>query len=613
MTQELNPQQKLAVQAAPGPLLIIAGAGTGKTRTLTSRVIYLLEQGVPGSQVCALTFTNKASREMSERIQAALPKEFGGRDAPLITTFHSLGARILRIEGRHFGRSPKFTIFDDHDAISLLRKIMKRNETKLNEGPAFFAKKVAAIKNGVLSFEDLRTSKENDERNIVPVFEKYERALAENDAFDFDDLIQKTVELLRKESSVLEKYRKTFQHILVDEYQDLNPLQYELIRLLAGGHKNISVVGDDHQMIYGWRYANLDSFLNFETDWPDARVVLLEENYRSTKTILQAASTVIAHNIRQKPKVLWTKNDLGAPIRIVETNGENEEAEWIAEDLEKVFRHTNQNELFTAAILYRTNAQSRALEQALIGRGIPYRIFGSLKFYERREIKDIVAALRYASNHNDSVSKERLEKNLPGRKYKELVRLLATHRDYAPTHLIQEFLRIADYFSWLDKNFTNAGDRRENVSELISFAERFTSLSEFLETVSLLQATDIGEKKNQVAVENGREALKNKQKVEISLMTIHLAKGLEFDRVYLAGTNEGLLPHNLSLRDSEELEEERRLLYVAMTRAKREFTALFYDVPSRFLSELPGEITAFESRTGNEREISDEERYITFD
>ena len=619
MNKELNPQQKLAVEAPSGPLLIVAGAGTGKTKTLTSRITHFIENGVSPAHICALTFTNKAAKEMLDRVTGASGGRKHGREegVPLISTFHSLGARILRAEARRAERGTNFVIFDDHDAISLIKKIVRkldRDENEKKEGFAFFAQKISRIKNGVLGTEDLESSRRKEDATILSVFQKYEGALQENNAFDFDDLIQKVVRLFSDHPDVLEKYRKKIRYILVDEYQDLNPMQYELIRLLAQNHKNISVVGDDHQMIYGWRYANLELFLGFESDWPETNVVVLEENYRSTGNIIEAASAIIQNNQKQKPKRLWTKNEPGAPIRLVEVADEDAEAGWIAEEIVSAPPLREKNASGSIAILYRTNAQSRAIEQALIQHQIPYHIFGGLKFYERREIKDIVAALRYAENEKDGVSRERLEKNLPKKKFLELLDALS-HKKASPLTLINIFLKTTDYLSWIEKNFVNADERRENIGELINFASQFDNLSPFLEQISLVQSTDSpsrGDRQN--IMDKGQKVLENKGKTPVALMTIHLAKGLEFDRVYLAGCSEGLLPHGRSLGDESQLEEERRLIYVAMTRARKELSISFYDIPSRFLSEIPSDTIEFKNFISDKQEFADdEERYVSLD
>ncbi|MEK7546859.1 MAG: UvrD-helicase domain-containing protein [Patescibacteria group bacterium] len=639
MKFNLNPQQKLAVQAADKPLLIVAGAGTGKTRTLTGRLAYLMENGVSPNRIVAMTFTNKAAKEMAGRVHNAkiantlceCRENFSHNSRPVshhshyafpfIGTFHSFGARILRAEAELLGRNGNFVIFDNSDSLQIVKKLFKsesfRNKDSDYSGAAEICRKISRIKNGIVSLGSMKNSSPEDIL-ALKIFRRYEKELQKNNAFDFDDLIEKVVKIFRENSKVLEKYRGRFHHILIDEYQDLNNKQYELVKLLVGASSRISVVGDDQQMIYSFRGSNFQIFLDFEKDWPDANVVLLEENYRSAAKIVKAASALIANNENQKPKTLWTKKEDGAPVKIVETSDEESEADWIAEQIQIMTNDNNDDNKTSVighgrhhganvAVLYRTNAQSRAIEQTLIERGIPYQIFGGLRFYERKEIKDVVAALRYAQNPNDEISRERLEKNIAKGRFSRFRESLDGDNFSSPTELIRDFLDSTDYLELVGRNFLNADERRENIAELLHFASEFKDLPSFLEQITLLQPTDspsqVFRKKNL-----GGQA--------VSLMTIHLAKGLEFDSVFLAGCNEGLLPHNRSLGNGTETEEERRLMYVAMTRAKEELFISFYDIPSRFLGELPQELVEFESLVSGGKDFSDldsEERYITLD
>ncbi|HVO28942.1 MAG TPA: UvrD-helicase domain-containing protein [Candidatus Paceibacterota bacterium] len=571
---QLNPEQKHAAEAPISPLLIVAGAGTGKTRTLTTRIVHLIGCGIPPDKICAITFTNKAAQEMKERVARM---HAGGKPGPYIGTFHALGARILRQECRVFGREPNFVIFDDHDSFDLVKKAVKAispkdgaDEKKRKEAPTLFAKKISEIKNldGVPA-----------DPKVKIVFDAYEAALQRNNAFDFDDLIEKPVALFRKHPEILKKYQNRFDAILVDEYQDINPKQYDLIRLLAGGHGNLTVVGDDEQTIYTWRHADIRIFLGFEKDWPKAAVHFLEENYRSTGNIIRAASAVVHNNKFRTPKQLWTKQEDGGPITLYEAWGENDEAAWIARQLMELRSAPAFGAGASIAILYRTNAQSRAIEQALIRENIPYKIFGGLKFYERREVKDAVAALRYAANGKDELSRERLEKNLSKRKFAEFRGALIALANPKPADVIKAFLEVFGYFDYLENNFINADERQENIAELTAFASGFEDLPELLERLSLLQATD---DENAETGERGAEA-----KNAVHLSTIHMAKGLEFDAVFIAGAAEGLLPHIRSIESDESLEEERRLMYVAMTRARKSLSISFYGLPSRFIAEIP--------------------------
>jgi len=565
MKNALNSQQKEASEATPGPLLIVAGAGTGKTRTLVSRLLHFIEGGVPPHRICAITFTNKAAREMADRVEQSA-KYSGRNNSPFIGTFHSLGAKILRKESHPLKRTPNFVIFDDHDSFELIKKIAKQlfPKEKIKEGgvlpkkaewetPAYLARKISELKNKGGVFEEMRGSESAKDRLALEAFERYEAALARNNAFDFDDLIDKVAQLFKNHPAALARWRGKFDAVLVDEYQDLNPKQYEFVRFLAGGHKNLSVVGDDEQLIYGWRYADLKTFLDFEKDWPGARVAFLEENYRSSGNIIQAASALAKNNLYRVPKNLWTKNPAGSLIKIFEASDENAEAEWVAGQIESGIMN---NELSgegngksiipSTAILYRTNAQSRAIEQALIRNQIPYKIFGGLKFYERKEIKDVVAALRYAVNKKDEVSRDRLEKLLPKKKFSELAEKIGgvAVPKMAPPELVGLFLKTTGYLEYLERNFINYDERRENVAELVNFATRFDDPIQFLEEISLLQATDeLANRKAPASSakrtgQNANLLAAGEPQFAVNLMTIHLAKGLEFDNVFLAGASE---------------------------------------------------------------------------
>lgn len=621
---KLNEAQRKAAEAPGGPLLIVAGAGTGKTHTLTHRLMHLIKGGVAQTKICAITFTNKAAREMANRVaqiaNRSCDKRLATSAMPFIGTFHSLGAKILRREAHLLGRGANFAIFDNDDSFSLIKKIAKKftgretgikyglNKRKNKNSPAFFARKISESKNTERNADAharaplLRgNSPLENGADIRKILEEYEAELKKNNAFDFDDLIEKPVALFRKYPALLQKYQNKFDAILVDEYQDLNPKQYELVRLLAGGHKNLSVVGDDEQMIYGWRYADIKIFLDFERDWPAAQIVFLEENYRSTQNIIRGAQSIAEKNQYRRPKNLWTKNPEGAPIKIAEAEDEEQEAEWICSQIVNRKSHSADDSRLvlsdspSTAILYRTNAQSRPIEQALIRHQIPYKIFGGVRFYERREIKDIIAALRWVWNPKDAISKERLEKNLSKTKFSELEARLAVERRASPIQLIKAFLEATEYLDYLDRNFINADERRENIAELINFASQYQNLGQFLEEVALVQPLDESRVKGQ------ESSTKNyPTKRSINLMTIHLSKGLEFDSVFVAGASEGLLPHAMSLDNDYKLEEERRLMYVAMTRARKNLCISFYDIPTRFIGEIPEELAEFSFLDGEE-------------
>ncbi len=615
MPAKLNSQQKKASEAPFAPLLIVAGAGTGKTTTLSERLAYLIKEGVSSRRICALTFTNKAAQEMLLRATKSAGKLRAGAE-PYIGTFHSLGARILRKEGHLLGRTQNFAIFDNHDSFELIKKVLKnlegykasadRTEKKSKQAPSVVYQKISAAKN-TNRILDTRTAREKEDFLAVKVFAGYEKKLKENNAFDFDDLIEKVVYIFKTYPDVLKKYQLAFDALLVDEYQDLNPKQYELVRFLAGRHKNLSVVGDDEQLIYGWRYANLETFLNFESDWSGAHVAFLEENYRSTRNIIAAAAAVSKNNLRRRPKNLWTKNPQGEKIKITEVGDENEEGEVISS---QILNLKSKNELATIAVLYRTNAQSRAIEQAFLRHQIPYRIFGGLKFYERKEIKDVVAALRYAANDRDEISRERLIKTFSRKTFAELSDTLH-EKASSPKELVEHFLEKTDYLGYLERNFSNFVERQENVSELIHFASRFENLSDLLQDIALIQATDeSANSKWQRANSHKPLAISHPP---VNLMTIHLAKGLEFDAVFIAGCSEGLLPHGRSLENEERLEEERRLMYVAITRAAKELCISFYDVPSRFIGEIPTELVEFIALRNDRILWDDEETFVTLE
>lgn len=617
MTFSLNQNQREAATSDDRPLLIVAGAGTGKTRTLTARIIHLIQRGVPPDKICALTFTNKAAREMLQRIMehGSWNMEPGKSSySPFIGTFHSLGARILRKEGYLVGRKPNFVIFDEDDSMRIVKKIIKglmvkEEFAKKNLKPGVFRNIISEIKNGMKDSGSIQNSSALGDQTAALVFERYERELLYNNAFDFDDLIEKPVKIFRLRPMVLFGYHKKFSHILVDEYQDINNAQYEFVKLLAGKEGNLSVVGDHEQTIYGWRGSDIEIFLNFERDWPNAKIVLLEENYRSTANIIAAAGGVIKNNkyysVEWGTRNLWTKNESGELVEILENADEYEEAEKL---VERIMEHRAWN-TSEFAILYRTNAQSRAIEQALLENGVPYKIYGGVKFYERREIRDLVAALRMVLNSEDQISRERLLKNLGKRRLSAFEEAISNFQEKAgqnPIKLVEVFMKSTDYADYLERNFINPTERQENVAELVTFASEFGDLAEFLEKVSLLEATDNIEHR---AWSMERRTWNIEHKKGVSLMTIHLAKGLEFDNVMVAGLSEGLLPHHRSMESGPEIEEERRLMYVAMTRAKKKLFLSFYNLPSRFLSEVPAEFTNF----AGQRALDDEERYITLD
>lgn len=588
--EKLNQKQKEAVLHKEGPLLIAAGAGSGKTRTITSRVLHLLQMGVLPEQILAITFTNKAAGEMRSRIIDRLKKD----DQRLfVGTFHSLGARLLKKESSYLGRTAGYTIFDDEDASRLIKKIFKDKILKKEINPVYLQNLIAKTKDEL--------AEEPDDLKLRIFFRQYEAALQENNAFDFADLIQKIVICFQQHPAVLKKYQSLWRFILIDEFQDVNTSQYRLAQLLAEDHKNICVVGDDFQSIFAFRGADFRNFLNFEKDWPTVRVIFLEENYRSAGNIIQGANAVIANNTQQKKKLIWTKNEAGELISVIAAGDENEEAELVMEEVIKLIRQGAILE--EMALLYRTNAQSRALEQQCLVRGIPYRIFGGVRFYDRKEIKDVVAALRLVLNPKDSVSAERLLKTFSK---KTGVWLVAQLSEIGPKkdvpRLIQFFLETTDYFNYLERNYHNFQERKENIDELIVFASEQGDLPSFLEQISLATSADTASKKS--------------QRPGLNLMSIHLAKGLEFKTVFVVGCNDGVLPHQRSFGERLGIEEERRLMYVAMTRAKKNLFLSFFNTPSRFLYEITPELINFRPSQPSKRnvwELDEDERYIEYE
>ncbi len=589
----LNKKQEAAAFAPEeSPLLVVAGAGTGKTRTLTARILFVLSRGAEPHKICAITFTNKAAREMRERV-------FGRKSAgdpriePFIGTFHSLGAKILREEASRLRRTPSFTIFDEQDSFSLVKRTMKELGEK-SMSPALFRDAISLKKNGGEDALD-----ERKRERILHTFSLYEAALERNNAFDFDDLIEKTTLLLRSDENLRKKYLERFSHVFVDEYQDLNRSQHELIRLLVGEHTSLTAVGDAEQTIYGWRGSDIRIFFSFPSEWKKSHLTALDQNYRSTKNILEAAGSVITENEYESdiPRAINLSTDRGEGerIQIYAAEDEEDEAVWVAS-------RALGNKEESIAVLYRTNAQSRPIEAALIAYNIPYHIYGGIKFYERREIKDILAGLRLAVNPHDEISRERLEKALTKRRAKVLFEKLPLLAEKAPKEAVESFVRDAEYLPYIEEHLTNPSDRLENVEELIRFASEFTSLSVFLERITLLQSTDTKEERGSAHIRH-----------PVQLMTMHMAKGLEFDCVFVLGVNEGFIPHVRSTKSLGAIQEERRLLYVAMTRARKNLSLSFYGIPSRFLSPLRSENITWIGIKNSYEAYADEENYITLD
>ncbi|WP_373599529.1 DUF3553 domain-containing protein [Paraclostridium bifermentans] len=644
----LNPAQKEAVLKTEGPVLILAGAGSGKTRVLTTRIAHLMQnKGVHPSNILAITFTNKAANEMKERVEETIDSDV--KDM-WITTFHSCCVRMLRKDINRIGYNRSFVIYDSSDQVTLVKDCLK----ELNLSDKAFEPKVvisyiSGAKDKLLTPKEYKDMHRSDARmsKIADVYTLYQDRLKRNSALDFDDLIIKTVELLKSEESVLAYYRSKFRYIMVDEYQDTSKAQYEFIKLLAKEHQNICVVGDDDQSIYGWRGADIRNILEFERDYDDVHVVKLEQNYRSTQVILDAANTVISNNIERKRKKLWSEQKEGEKIKIQVTADEMEEADFVADNIWRI--HRKENKPFKDfAVLYRANAQARAIEDALNRSQIPYNIYGGTKFYERKEIKDLVAYLRVLQNVQDDISLKRII-NVPKRGiglrtiekiedraslrqesifsvlldvdtnsdistkarsningFVDLVGTLRVIKDaYSVSKLIEKVLDVTGYLDELENDKSEeAQDRIDNLKEFISIAIEFENSSEekdletFLTNVALTSTASEDE-------ENDR----------VSLMTIHTSKGLEFPVVYLVGMEEGLFPISRAVRSMNEsdIEEERRLCYVGITRAKKElFMTLtkkrtLYgktnpSIQSRFMEELPEE--CIEKLNKEEHELS---------
>lgn len=610
----LNDKQREAVLATEGPALILAGAGSGKTRALTHRIAYLIyEKKISPQNILAVTFTNKAAGEMSHRVSKLLKADSWRLKAslPWLGTFHSICVKILRRVAQKVGYSSNFIIYDEQDSLRAIKRAMKDldiPEKKYN--PRAIKSFISGAKAELITSSDYhKFAHDHFQKIVAEVFIRYEKILGGANAFDFDDLILKTVQLLQKNREVLKKYQDRFKYILVDEYQDTNHAQYIFLKLLAAAQRNIFVIGDDWQSIYSFRGAKFQNILDFEKDYPEAKIVRLEQNYRSRQPILEAAQEVIKRNQFRSEKNLFTKKDGGAPVAVIVSPGKSDEIEFILDEIESI-RIGERRTLSDFVILYRTNAQSRLFEEALISRETPYQIIGGLRFYERKEIKDVLAYLSLIQNPDDFVSLSRVI-NVPPRGIGEktlekIIRLGSTAKDEIPNYrefskilenlrqfaikslpldeLIEKIMKATGYREYLTDSTVESEGRLENIEELKNAAVAYNDLSSFLESVSLV--SDIDEMKDEKPV--------------LTLMTVHSAKGLEFPVVFISGLEEGLFPHSRSLNDPFELEEERRLFYVGMTRAMERLyiswaqTRSIYGTlqpcaPSRFLDELPKE------------------------
>lgn len=642
LLEGLNPEQRRAVETTEGPLLIQAGAGSGKTKTLTHRIAYLIatKKATPFN-ILAVTFTNKAAKEMRGRVADLLGANAADRGfMPYMGTFHGICVRLLRVDGEHIGIAKRFVIFDESDRQAAVKRVSKQ---LMIDDKAFPARALSGLissaKNDMISTAEYASlASSPSQKAAARVYPLYEATLKDASALDFDDLINRTVQLLESQKTIRDKWRQQFKYIMIDEYQDTNAAQYKLVNLLTNDRRNIAVVGDDWQSIYSWRGADFRNILNFEKDYKDCTIIKLEQNYRSTKHILDAAHAVITKNAQRSDKRLWTDAGAGLPVQLLQVGSERDEGEAIIRRIRNGLdggrRHYRDY-----AVLYRTNAQSRSIEEAFVHYAIPYRVVGGVRFYDRKEIKDIMAYLRLIFQPEDRVSFERIV-NIPARgvgaksllnffawqdsqrltlfqalaqanncgditpkartSLSELGDILDSLRviseDASVSGLIDSLMRRIDYLRSLDDGTLQGEARQENVKELLSVAQEYQDegLAGFLEEVALISDLDSA----------------NFDGDAVTLMTLHAAKGLEFPVIFMAGMEESILPHSRALYDQSEMEEERRLCYVGMTRARQElyminagsrllYGGVQHNPPSRFLSEINAEFQTVASSEPN--------------
>lgn len=649
----LNLAQCEAVQTLSGPLLILAGAGSGKTKTLTHRIAYLIANGsIRPDEILAVTFTNKAAREMRRRLGVLLGQDSDNRGfMPWMGTFHGICVRILRIEGASIDISRNFVIYDEDDRQGLVKQAMKQLSITDNEVKAKSASGlISSLKNEMIGPDDYEITAELPyQKNIANIYRKYESLRKTAGALDFDDLLLEVVRLFRENPEIRAKWQKIFKHILIDEYQDTNAAQYNIIKLLVNDQCNICVVGDDWQSIYSWRGADFTNILNFERDFSGAKVIKLEQNYRSTGNILDAASNVIIKNIQRTDKELWTAAGPGVPVQAHSLFDEAEEARLVADRVVS-YVSAGTRKFGDFAVLYRTNAQSYTLERAFLQSHVPYQIVGGVRFYDRKEIKDIIAYLRLIYQPMDRMSFSRIA-NVPvrgigamslekfflwqsdsdmdiitalvnvnqtsivtakaktalvslGNKLKIVQSMLDTA---GPAEMIEKILSLTGYRDYIADGTPQAEDREANIGAMLSDAQNFVNLSEFLEEVALMSSADAGD--------DGQK---------VTLMTLHAAKGLEFPVVFIVGMEEGILPHaKVYEAGSTEIEEERRLVYVGMTRAREELHLTYtqsrmqfgqrgYNLMSRFITDMGDAVvlpTPIEPRTINDQEFYSDEPF----
>ncbi len=635
----LNEAQKNAVLTTAGPLLVLAGAGSGKTRVITHRIIHLILQGVAPGNILAVTFTNKAAKEMRERVTHLL-HTYGGSErasidgVPTVTTFHALGVRMLREHHDVFGLRKQFSIYDRSDSTSAIKKALARAgyDPKQFEPRKMISMISRAKGDAVTQTEYAGSARSYPERVASEVWKHYEDILKEEHALDFDDLLTKTLSMLKSHPPILEGYRKRFTYVHVDEYQDTKKVQYEIARLIVGERANLCVVGDVDQNIYSWRGADIKNILQFERHFPTAKIIMLEENYRSTQTIIEASNDIIEKNINRPAKKVFTKNHAGELLSLYAAMGGQEEAEYVAltaKDLIK--KGANPSDI---AVLFRTNFQSRALEEAMIDYGVPYQMLGT-RFFERKEIKDVLSFLRYALNPDSAndlariintpprgIGKVTLLKVVEGKaneltgktreKFEAFTRLMAEIAEYAKAHPVHETLAFIMRQTGMEQEFKQDGEegleRLENVRELVSLGTKYREYEPLEAIEHLLEDSALG---------SDQDELKEKEEFDaVRLMTIHSAKGLEFPYVFITGLEEGLFPHEKLGAERVDTEEERRLFYVALTRAKKKvflsyahmrtiFGSQQVNAPSSFLHDIRSELieSSNPSESGYERTV----------
>ncbi|MGD8744035.1 MAG: UvrD-helicase domain-containing protein [Candidatus Woesebacteria bacterium] len=594
LLNKLNKQQRKAVEYLEGPLLVLAGAGSGKTRVLTYRAAYFLDQKIANPEnILLLTFTNKAADEMKSRVTKLTHQTpaFAG-------TFHSFCVRILRVDADKIDISKDFLIYDDKDTKAAIKEILDKLDVDTDHFKASgIANQISQTKNQMLSPQQYAEIAKGDfQERVAEIYFEYEKFLKKAHALDFDDLLLKAVKLFKEESSVLAKWQSKLTHVLVDEWQDTNTVQYTLTKLIAGDNNNLTAVGDASQSIYSWRGADFRNIERLMKDFKGLKVINLERNYRSTKNILKSANSVISKNKSHSVLELWTKKPKGERIKVYRARSGLDEASFVVKEIEKLGSSENQGRMSFKdfAVLYRTNAQSRVLEEALLHAGIPYTLVRGVRFYDRKEIKDVLSYLRLLINPRDQVSQTRVEK-LGKRRLKSFEKFkddLENPGSVPTLNLLDEVLKVTNYLDKYradtDENLT----RLENIKELRSVATEFEDIHEFLENVALMEAQQDNEGVIQSQIFN------DKQTDSVTLMTLHAAKGLEYPAVFIVGMEEGLFPHSRSLFDINELEEERRLAYVGMTRAMKHLYLTFAskrlyfgqktsNPPSRFFSDIP--------------------------